>query len=126
MNKFIILFAIILSFFLLFGCTQNTKFSNISAHALSADLNIFCDVNEAVHDINGMIYSCIPVGGASPDLSDYIPYTGATTDVDLGANNLDTNWTYANVIWSDRNRGYGIMYCVDGNIVIGYLIGYSC
>jgi len=52
--------------------------------------------------------------------------TDKGSDVDLGANNLDTNWTYANVIWSDRNRGYGTMYCIDGNIVIGYLIGYSC
>jgi len=30
----------------------------------------------------------------SPDLSGYIPYTGATINVDLGSNNLTTTWRW--------------------------------
>jgi len=58
----------------------------------------------------------------------YYPITGGTLygNMNTGEYNIDTNWIYSNVIWSDRNRGYGTMYCIDGNIVIGYLIGYSC
>lgn len=58
----------------------------------------------------------------------YYPITGGTLygDMNTGQYNIDTNQIYANVVWADRNRGYGTMYCVDGNITIGYLIGYSC
>jgi hypothetical protein len=60
------------------------------------------------------------------DFGDYVPYIGADQDLNLGVYNVDTNYVYANVVWADQNRGYGTMYCVDGNIVMGYLVGFSC
>lgn len=66
---------------------------------------------------------------AGYDFGDYWKSDGSSTatgDWDIGDYSLDGNEFYANVIWADENRGYGIMYCTDGNIVIGYLEGFTC
>lgn len=39
------------------------------------------------------------------DLSGYVPYTGATTDVDLGVHTLTSSWVY---LGSDVELGYSI------------------
>lgn len=80
--------------------------------------------NTIIEFKDGKLQPYSPV--TEPDLSPYVPYSGATQDVNLGFYNLDTNWVYTNVIWTDQNRGYGTMYCVDGNIVMGYIEGFSC
>jgi hypothetical protein len=54
---------------------------------------------------------------------------GNFTNYDLNMNHknvVDVNNIYLNVVWSDSNHSYGTMYCADGNIVNGYLVGYSC
>ncbi|MFA6269377.1 MAG: hypothetical protein WCW13_02570 [archaeon] len=51
----------------------------------------------------------------------------ATSDLNMANKNItDVNKIYANVIWADANHNYGTMYCTDGNIVMGYLAGYTC
>ena len=87
-------------------------------------------------DTNTLRTGCVELGDGNsycsssdfpnPDLSGLVPYTGATGNVDFGIYNIDTNWVYANVVWADQNRGYGTMYCTDGNIVVGYLVGFTC
>jgi hypothetical protein len=48
-------------------------------------------------------------------------------DINTGNYNIDTNQVFANVIWTDKNRMYGIYYCVNGDIVVGWLGGgFSC
>ena len=50
-------------------------------------------------------------------------FLGVQTGFDF---NSDTNSLGVNNIRGDLNKDYGVKYCADGNIVVGYLVGYSC
>jgi hypothetical protein len=111
----------------LFVSSVNTETINATGDINTLG-NIYADGNITTNCVSlsdGNTY-CSNTDFPIPDLSGLVPYTGATQDVDLGVHNLDTNWVYANVVWTDQNRGYGTMYCVDGNIVMGYLVGFTC
>ena len=43
------------------------------------------------------------------------------TDQNIHGDNL-----FINVVWADSNHEYGTVYCVDGNVVTGYLVGFTC
>jgi len=133
--KILLLILILFCSLFLFGCTTNTPGTPYTTSQLinrSTDLNYTSFLNG---DYNGLCLrvdnNVLTAGSCGDsnsviDLNDYVPYTGADNDVDLGVYNLDTNFVYANVVWTDQNRGYGIMYCIDGNIVLGFIEGFSC
>lgn len=67
---------------------------------------------------DGNIYS---IGIMNPD------YNNMNIDLNMGLKNIiDTNNIYTTTIISDNNTSYGIIYCTDGNIIVGYVEGYSC
>lgn len=48
-------------------------------------------------------------------------------DTNMNGHNItNLNNLYARIVWADQNHNYGTIYCPDGNIVDGYLVGYSC
>jgi len=115
----LVLFTLLtLSF--LFGCTEsNTSitppFSESQFYSRVTDLNY---LQVKAGDFNSKF--------AGWDGNKLTAMDFKTQDINTGFYNIDTNWVYANVVWADQNRGYGIMYCVDGNIVTGYLVGFTC
>jgi hypothetical protein len=50
-----------------------------------------------------------------PDVSGFVPYTGATTDVDLGVNNIYTNKVY---LLDEANDNHGSIHYSDGDFHI--------
>lgn len=85
-------------------------------------------------DTNTLNTNCIELGDGNtycssndfpnPDLSDYVPYSGATTNVDLGANNLTSNNFITNYVTENINikDSFGALTSGVNNIGIGTLV----
>ena len=126
----IISFLLLLSLFLLSGCTDSipsvpSTYSTILRQV--TDLNVAL-AREGYYDGN-----CLAWNGNKISVTDCNSGGGtgfvnpAIEDLDMSQFDiLDVNNVYLNVIWADKNQEYGTMYCTDGNIVVGYLGGYTC
>ena len=92
----------------------------------------FSDINNALivsaQDTNFETYGFTvnDINNALIDLTDYVQYTGNANNLDMGDYNVSTANLFTNVVWNDSNNDYGTIYCPDGNIVTGYLVGFSC
>lgn len=89
---------------------------------LTVDMNLpfaNCGTNQATKiDHNTFICVNLPID-TNTVTAHWTSING--TWFDLNATRIDTN-----LIVNDSNKSYGIKYCQDGNIVVGYLVGYSC
>jgi len=89
MNKAFLLIILICSWFLLFGCTDK------DIYMFSDDTNAICDSNYVLQYIDGNTFGCVPIL-ADSNLSGFVPYTGATSDVNLGSNITANNLSGTN------------------------------
>jgi len=88
---------------------------DLNANKLFQNGNVVCDSSGNCTSTSNDLNKTMSIG----NFTDY--------DLNINYNNIvDTNNIYLNTIWADKNKGYGTMYCLDGNIVTGYLGGYSC
>ena len=88
-----------------------------------------CGVGQAVQVV-GASLTCVDINSFSGGFVDTNTQTAGWTnasgaylqDLNMNGNNIKD----VNVIWWDANKTMGVMGCADGNIITGYLVGYSC
>lgn len=154
MNRKIVVVSLILLFFaLMFGCTgsdtfiiNQTKLEKLFDGNVSGDSGLIPFLNldgnalevssgfDFNKDTNTLSTGCVMLGDGNtycsstdfpnPDLSGYVPYTGATTDVNLGVNNLTSNNFVTNYVTENINIKDSFESITSGvnNIGIGTLV----
>ncbi len=48
------------------------------------------------------------------------------TNINTNDNNISTNFLKVNSVLNDSNNLWGIVHCPDGNIIVGYVEGFTC
>ena len=108
MNKRIICIGLVLLFLGLFGCIGSDTFI-IQNKEYNLDLNIEGNPGQ------------IPI---MKDNNSLEVITGF--DFNKDTNTLSTKNISTRIIYNDNNNEWGTIYCPDGNIIIGYIEGFSC
>jgi hypothetical protein len=101
----------------------NASFNNINAN--TATITNVTFINENATNLTVYTTLCNSTGScfsltqlnASPDLSGYVPYVGATQDLDLATHNLKATNTTVQYVNSSVSNAF-MRYDTDGNVII--------
>ncbi len=126
----IFLFMLLFSFAFLLGCTNGDvitmPFTESQFYSRTTDLNYSLFI-QGEYDglclaVDNNKLSVVECGsGGSGFVNPAIE--------DLNMNNfdiVDVNGIYGTYFWNDLNKSYGILYCNDGNIFMGYIKNEVC
>jgi len=87
----------------------------VASSPSGSDLVIGTDAVNSNQTKNFAISDILALG----NLSSFVPYTGATNNVDLGGNNLTSAALYANVLQLQGNGGYVLIIPATSSIFLG-------